>query len=76
MIPHRQTYLIVGVAGTPSLNSRKEPIRNPFGLAFRRAAAETHTRNNQQHFESSSIEVYKDDIHKFLELLHSGLVPL
>lgn len=68
------TYLVVGVPapGSSSMGTRK----NTFGGAFRKAAETTGARIKHDGFESSIMEVQKDDLKDFMEYLHSGLITI
>jgi len=68
--PQTLTYLLVGV--TASTQKKK----NSFGVAFREAADKCSARIKHDGFETSVMEVQKDDLNKFLEVLHSGLVKI
>eukprot|EP00457_Paulinella_chromatophora_P004477 gb/GEZN01004489.1/.p1 GENE.gb/GEZN01004489.1/~~gb/GEZN01004489.1/.p1 ORF type:complete len:584 (-),score=68.31 gb/GEZN01004489.1/:81-1832(-) len=67
-LPLRKTYLVVGVTGGGK-NSR-----NSFGMAFHQATERCSARVKHDGFETSVIEVQKEDLKKFLDVLHSGLV--
>ncbi|SCU87138.1 LAFA_0E04962g1_1 [Lachancea sp. 'fantastica'] len=72
-------YLVAGLApryprGIDNLESRK-PLLNNFSIAFQRIAAETGAKVRIDNFESSIIEVRRDDLSSFLERLTlSGLL--
>lgn len=72
--PSESNYLVVGVPG-PSIHGSGR-ILNPFGVAFREAAERTRAHFKHDSFEASVMEVAKDDIHNFFELLHSDLIPM
>lgn len=73
--PDEACFLVVGVPGPSSLGS-SDRILNPFGTAFRQAADQTKSRYKHDSFETSVMQVQKDDIHKFFELLHSDLIKI
>ncbi|CEP63236.1 DNA replication initiation factor CDC45 LALA0_S07e05556g [Lachancea lanzarotensis] len=72
-------YLVAGLApryprGIDNLESRK-PLLNNFSVAFQRIATETGAKVRIDNFESSIIEVQRDDLSSFLERLTlSGLL--
>lgn len=45
-----------------------------FGLAFEEAARRSGSRILYHSFDSAAIHVLRDDIKKFMDILHSGLV--
>jgi ribonucleotide reductase beta subunit family protein with ferritin-like domain len=45
-----------------------------FGVSFNKAATNTDARIKQHLFDASIIELQKDDITKFIEYLHGGLL--
>merc|ERR1711988_2083683 len=64
------SYLVVGIVpsavqGHKELNFRK---------TFKRAAQKTGARIRRHSFDSSIIEVQQEDITKFMEYLHAGLL--
>lgn len=73
------TYLVAGLAaryprGMDSLQVRK-PILNNFSMAFQQIAALTDARVKIDNFESSIIEIKREDLSPFLEKLTlSGLI--
>lgn len=73
------TYVVVGVDGTPTTAGAPETdgstpqFRNKFGSSFAKAAERTNARVKHDAFDTSIIEVQKDDIYNFMEFLHSGL---
>jgi len=69
----RDAYMVVALDGTPGTTASGEVGRNVFGASFAKAAEKTNARVNHDGFETSFMEVEKDDIYKFMEYLHSGL---
>lgn len=69
----RDSYLVTAVDGTPATTASGEVSRNKFGSSFTKAAEKTNARVRHDGFETSIMEVEKDDIYKFMEYLHSGL---
>ncbi|CCD23293.1 DNA replication initiation factor CDC45 NDAI_0B02580 [Naumovozyma dairenensis CBS 421] len=73
------TYLVAGLSpryprGLDTINTRK-PILNNFSMAFQQITAETGAKVKIDNFESSIIEIRKDDLSPFLEKLTlSGLL--
>ena len=73
------TYLVAGMSpryprGLDTMKA-KEPILNNFSMAFQQIAAQTGAKVKIDNFESSIIEVRKDDLSPFLEKLTlSGLL--
>jgi hypothetical protein len=49
-------------------------VCSEFGTLFREAAEQSGARYRQEGFDTSVMEVEKNDLQKFLELLHSGLL--
>lgn len=72
LIERRKTYLVLGIVGTVRASAPK----NSFGRAFRTAADRTKSRIKHDGFETSVMEVQKDDLSKFMEYLHSGMVRI
>ncbi|SCV04453.1 LAMI_0H16248g1_1 [Lachancea mirantina] len=74
-----ETYLLAGLParyprGLDAL-SKKRPILNNFSVAFQQIATETGAKVRIDNFESSIIEIRKEDLAPFLEKLTlSGLV--
>merc|ERR1712166_1437786 len=66
----RETYLVVAIDGAFSTISDS---RNKFGTSFAKAAERTNARVKHDAFDSSIIEIQKEDIYNFMEFLHSGL---
>lgn len=60
-------YLVVGVTGAVDFGDTR---RNRFGLAFSEAANKSGARTRHDKFETSAVEVKKDDLGEFLEALH------
>eukprot|EP00658_Telonema_sp_P-2_P077364 TRINITY_DN6978_c0_g1_i3.p1 TRINITY_DN6978_c0_g1~~TRINITY_DN6978_c0_g1_i3.p1 ORF type:complete len:574 (-),score=126.51 TRINITY_DN6978_c0_g1_i3:286-2007(-) len=71
----RGTYLLVAVDGTVTTTHSgvEDQMRNKFGTSFAKAAERTNARVKHDGFDSSIIEIQKDDIYNFMEFLHSGL---
>ena len=73
------TYLVAGLSpryprGLDNLK-KKEPILNNFSMAFQQITAQTGAKVKIDNFESSIIEIRKDDLSPFLERLTlSGLL--
>lgn len=73
------TYLVAGLSpryprGLDTLRT-KEPILNNFSMAFQQITAQTDAKVKIDNFESSIIEIRKDDLSPFLEKLTlSGLL--
>ncbi|GMM56000.1 DNA replication initiation factor [Maudiozyma humilis] len=73
------TYLVAGMSpryprGLDTMKA-KEPILNNFSMAFQQIAAQTGAKVKIDNFESSIIEIRKDDLSPFLEKLTlSGLL--
>ncbi|SMN21639.1 similar to Saccharomyces cerevisiae YLR103C CDC45 DNA replication initiation factor [Maudiozyma saulgeensis] len=73
------TYLVAGLSpryprGLDTLRT-KEPILNNFSMAFQQITAQTGAKVKIDNFESSIIEIRKDDLSPFLEKLTlSGLL--
>ncbi|SCU86208.1 LANO_0C07096g1_1 [Lachancea nothofagi CBS 11611] len=74
-----ETYLVAGIApryprGMDKLEARK-PLLNNFSVAFQQIAAETGAKVRIDNFESSIIEIKREDLSPFLEKLTlSGLL--
>ncbi|KAG0659840.1 DNA replication initiation factor cdc45 [Maudiozyma exigua] len=73
------TYLVAGLSpryprGLDNLK-KKEPILNNFSIAFQQITAQTGAKVKIDNFESSIIQIRKDDLSPFLERLTlSGLL--
>lgn len=73
------TYLVAGLSpryprGLDAMKA-KEPILNNFSMAFQQITAQTGAKVKIDNFESSIIEIRKDDLSPFLEKLTlSGLL--
>ncbi|GHJ86317.1 hypothetical protein NliqN6_2719 [Naganishia liquefaciens] len=61
------TYLIVGFTGAPEFGDVR---KNRFGLAFQTAAEESGAAARHDRFDTSIVEVRKDDLTSFIECLH------
>eukprot|EP00808_Paulinella_micropora_P021793 g56480.t1 len=71
----KKTYLLVGVTGAGSRSSQGA-AKNSFGNAFHEATNKCKARVKHDGFETSVIEVQRDDLKNFLEILYSGLVAI
>jgi len=69
----RDIYHVVAVDGTPGTSATGDVGRNKFGTSFNKAAEKTDARVKHDGFDSSILEVQKEDVFKFMEYLHSGL---
>ena len=73
----RQTYMVVGVSSAFQTSQAIDDIyHNNFGRAFRESAEQTDTRFKHDGFDRSVIEVHVQDLDRFLDLLHSGLIEI
>ena len=63
----RDVYTVVGIVGAADYG---DVGRNRFGLAFQEAAATSHARMRNDRFDSSVLEVKRDDLLAFVEALH------
>mmetsp|Transcript_23927 Transcript_23927/g.64676 ORF Transcript_23927/g.64676 Transcript_23927/m.64676 type:complete len:162 (-) Transcript_23927:118-603(-) len=61
------TYLVVGV-GCPEVAG--EFVKNTFGKAFKLAAEGINARFRHNSFDTSVMEIERDDVHRFIESLH------
>ena len=61
-------FLVVGVTGTQGMT---ELPKNSFGIKFRKAAFEANARIKHDGFETSIIEILKDDFQGFIDELCS-----
>ena len=74
------TYLCAGIApryprGLDILQQQQQKTLNNFTVAFQQIAAETGAKVRIDNFETSIIEIRKDDLQPFLERLTlSGLI--
>jgi cell division control protein 45 len=75
-VEKRNTYLCVGGLNQNRTGARPGLYKNVFGVAFRDAADRTNARIKHDGFETAMMEVQKDDLKHFLEVLHSGLIDL
>ena len=66
----RDTYLVVGV---PCPTDYGEVYRNTFGQSFRLAAEHCEASFKHDGFETSIMEVKRDDIRRFIDALHYTL---
>ncbi|KAK0522787.1 DNA replication initiation factor cdc45 [Tilletia horrida] len=63
----RDVYVVVGLTGAPDLGDTRY---NKFGLAFQEAASRSGSVTRHDHFETSVVEVGRDDLATFVECLH------
>ncbi|CAD6886816.1 unnamed protein product [Tilletia laevis] len=63
----RDVYVVVGVTGAPDPGDTRF---NKFGLAFQEAASRSGSMTRHDNFETSVVEVNKDDLATFVECLH------
>ncbi|KAI0780772.1 CDC45-like protein [Trametes elegans] len=63
------TYIIVGVTGAPDFDDVR---KNEFGLAFLDAKERCNARTRHGTFDTSVLEINKDDLKVFLETLCEG----
>ncbi|KAJ8663622.1 hypothetical protein O0I10_000868 [Lichtheimia ornata] len=63
------SYLVVANTGAPSFGDIR---KNPFGLAFKKAANKSKARISFDTFESSVLQIHKNDLDHFLENLFIG----
>ena len=63
----RDVFVVVGVVGAADFG---DTARNRFGLAFQDAAASSGARMRNDRFESSVVEVQREDLMTFVEALH------
>ncbi|KAL9936585.1 hypothetical protein V8E36_004653 [Tilletia maclaganii] len=63
----RDTYVVVGMTGAPDMGDTRF---NKFGLAFQEAASRSGSMTRHDNFETSVVEVSKDDFATFVECLH------
>lgn len=59
--------MVVGVTGAPEYGDVR---KNKFGLAFQQAAEESGVQSTHDMFDTSVVEVSKDDLKGFVEALH------
>lgn len=71
MLPNSDQCLIVGVEGQHSGSSH---VPNRFGKAFAQAASKTGVELKYGSFDTSCIQIPKDDLERFREYLRSGYV--
>jgi cell division control protein 45 len=71
----KDTYIVVGVTGKGSRPQAGRAL-NTFGMAFRTAADKIQARVKHTGFETSILEVQNEDLPKFMQTLHSGLIDL
>ncbi|OSD08699.1 CDC45-like protein [Trametes coccinea BRFM310] len=63
------TYIVVGVTGAPDFDDVR---KNEFGLAFLDAKERCNARTRHGTFDTSVLEINKDDLKVFLETLCEG----
>ncbi|WFD25768.1 DNA replication initiation factor cdc45 [Malassezia nana] len=63
----RDVFVVVGIVGAPDYG---DVSKNRFGLAFQDAAQVSGARMRNDRFESSVLEVRRDDLMPFIECLH------
>lgn len=63
----RDVFVVVGIVGAPDYG---DVSKNRFGLAFQDAAQSSGARMRNDRFESSVLEVRRDDLMPFIEGLH------
>ena len=63
----RDMFVVVGIVGAPDFG---DVSKNRFGLAFQEASTSTGARMRNDRFESSVLEVHRDDLMEFVEALH------
>ncbi|CEH13425.1 CDC45 (cell division cycle 45)-like protein [Ceraceosorus bombacis] len=63
----RDRFVVVGLTGSTEFGDTR---RNRFGLAFQEAASQSGARTRHDQFDTSAIEVRKDDLTAFIERLH------
>lgn len=63
----RDVYVVVGIVGAPDFG---DASRNQFGLAFQEAAHASGAHMQTDRFDSSVLEVKRDDLMPFVESLH------
>lgn len=73
LVQSRDTYIVVGVPLRDGHGTRE---RNVFGHAFRLAATKSNSRIKHDSFETSVMEIQREYMGRFMELLHSGLIPV
>ncbi|ODN78465.1 hypothetical protein L202_04101 [Cryptococcus amylolentus CBS 6039] len=61
------TFTVVGVTGAPEYGDVR---KNKFGLAFQEAAQESNASTSLDLFDTSAVEVSKNDLKAFIEHLH------
>ncbi|KAI8089535.1 DNA replication pre-initiation complex subunit Cdc45 [Halteromyces radiatus] len=63
------SYLVVANTGAPTFGDVR---RNRFGIAFQIASVETNARTSFDSFETSVLQIHKNDLEHFLEKLYVG----
>ncbi|KAI9320750.1 CDC45 family [Dichotomocladium elegans] len=63
------SFLVVANTGAPSFGDVR---KNPFGLAFQKAANKSRARISFDSFETSVLQIHKNDLDHFLENLFIG----
>ena len=65
-----ETYSVVGINASMQYG---DVLRNNFGFRFHQAIQESNSRSKHDKFETSAVEVRKEDFPIFIEALHSIL---
>ncbi|UZJ54734.1 hypothetical protein CBS101457_004054 [Exobasidium rhododendri] len=65
-----EIYTIVGINASMQYG---DVLRNNFGFRFQQAIQESNSRSKHDKFETSAVEVKKEDFPTFIEALHSAL---
>jgi cell division control protein 45 len=65
-----ETYLVVGINASMQYG---DVLRNNFGFRFNQAIQESNSRSKHDKFETSAVEVKKEDFSTFIEALHAVL---
>ncbi|KAI9305704.1 DNA replication pre-initiation complex subunit Cdc45 [Cunninghamella echinulata] len=63
------SYLVVANTGAPTFGDIR---KNRFGIAFQKASSETNARTSFDSFETSVLQIHKNDLEHFLEKLYIG----
>ncbi|KAI8394143.1 CDC45 family [Radiomyces spectabilis] len=61
------SYLVVGKTGAPAFGDIR---KNPFGIAFQEASERTGARISLDSFETSVLQIHKNDLDHFVENLY------
>jgi len=70
----KNSYLVAGVPGSHSGSAKVSNLN--IGDCFRRAAGSTNSSISYHSFDSTVVEVKKEDITKFMEYLCSGIIQI